>query len=533
MMKKLNFLIKALLFVFIIFSFLYSDFNKRENRVKPRYGGVFRIKSFTNEFRPELDPASPESFIFISEQIYDGLIRLDKNFNIIPSLAEYWEISSDGKRYRFHLRKGVKFHKGRELSAEDVKFSLERLLDRKTDSPYFHFFFNRVVGAKDFREGKANDVEGFRALDKYTFEIQWTRPFISALYLMSMPFCKILPQDLVQDRGKKFFLNPSGTGPFMFRYWIRTTKLEIAGVRLERNDEYFGGKPYLEAVEFCPLYTLNHFLNREIDSIPVLSEKLLESNYQIFQDGSLHHVFLGMSCHITPLDNPLVRRAISYGIDKRKVSRAAYDLKTLKQVVSSYIPSRLPGFFPSEDEKTYDLKRAEELLQKAGFSSEKKFPSLTFFLDLPKTELKTKVSRELRKQFETLLGIKLKINYYKSPKEIRQFKKPYLVLVGILMNFPDPEDIIRPLFFSKSIFNLFGYDNPAIDNLLLKAEVERSWTKRINLFHQIEETLFSDVPAVPLFSKQNMVAMQPYVRGVEIPPLGLYYLEAKKIWLDK
>lgn len=265
MMKKLNFLIKTLLFVFIIFSFLYSDFNKRENRVKPRYGGVFRIKSFTNEFRPELDPANPESFIFISEQIYDGLIRLDKNFNIIPSLAEYWEISSDGKRYRFHLRKGVKFHQGRELSAEDVKFSLERLLDRKTDSPYFHFFFNRVVGAKDFREGKANDVEGFRALDKYTFEIQWTRPFISALYLMSMPFCKILPRDLVQEKGKKFFLNPSGTGPFMFRYWIRTTKLEIAGVRLERNDEYFGGKPYLEAVEFCPLYTLNHFLNREID----------------------------------------------------------------------------------------------------------------------------------------------------------------------------------------------------------------------------------------------------------------------------
>lgn len=532
MLKKSIFLIKTVLLVFIIFSFLYSDFHKKENRVKPRYGGVFRLKSFSNEFRPELDPASPESFIFISEQIYDGLVRLDKNFNIVPSMAEYWEISSDGQRYRFHLRKGVKFHQGRELSAGDVKFSLERLLDRKTDSTYFHFFLNRVVGAEDFRKGKANDVEGFRALDKYTFEIQWTRPFISALYLMSMPFCKILPRDLVQEKGKKFFLKPSGTGPFMFRYWLRTTKLEIAGVRLERNDEYFGGKPYLEAVEFCPLYTLDHFLNREIDSIPILSEKLLESNYQIFQDGSIHHVFLGMSCHITPLNNPIVRKAISYGIDKRKVSRAAYDLKTLKQAVNSYIPSRLPGFFPSEDEKTCDLKKAEELLQKAGFSSEKEFPSLTLFLGLPKTGLKTKIYRELRKQFETL-GIKLNDNYYKSHKEIRQFNKPYLVLVERLMNFPDPEDIIRPLFFSESIFNLFGYDNPALDNLLLKAEVERSWTKRINLFHQMEEILFFDVPAVPLFSQQNMVVMQPYVRGVEIPPLGLYYLEAKKIWLDK
>ncbi len=517
---------------FIIFSFLHSGIQKKTNHSQPRRGGVFRIKSFTDRFRPELDPASQESFIFISEQIYDGLVRLDRNFNIVPSLAEYWEISSDGKIYRFHLRKGVKFHHGKELSAEDVKFSLERLLDRKTNSPYFQFFFNRVDGAKDFREGKAHEVAGFQALDEYTFEIHWTKPFISALYLMSMHFCKILPRDLVQKKGKGFFSKPYGTGPFKFDYWLRTPRLEVVGVRLLRNDEYFLGKPYLKAVEFCPLFTLFHFFRREIDSIPVLSEKLLESDYQIFQDGSLYNEFLGMSCHIPPLDSVLVREAISHMIDKSEIVRAAYDIRTIKQVIDNYIPSKLPGFFPSEGKRSYDLEKAKELLRQAGYSPEMSFPSLTLFLDLPKTDLKTRISRELRKQFEAT-EIELKIRYYRSLKEIREFKSPYLVFVGRLMNFPAPEDIIRPLFFSKSLNNLFGYQNPALDDLLLKAEVERSWTKRINLFHRMEDILFSDMPAVPLFSKQNRVAMQPYVRGVEVPPLGMYYLKTRKIWLDK
>lgn len=101
------------------------------------------------------------------------------------------------------------------------------------------------------------------------------------------------------------------------------------------------------------------------------------------------------------------------------------------------------------------------------------------------------------------------------------------------MTFPDPEDIIRPFFFSRSVFNVFGYANPELDRLLLEAEVEPSWTKRNKLFSQIEQILFDDVPSIPLFSHQNRIVMQPYVKGVEIPSLGFYYLDTSKIWLDK
>jgi ABC-type transport system substrate-binding protein len=504
----------------------------QETESSPRSGGVFHVKAFTDEFRMQLDPASPDSFIFISEQLFDGLVRLDKNLNIVPHLAEYWSISSDGTRYTFNLRKGVKFHHGSELTAEDVKFSFERLLDPKLHFPYHQYFLNTVVGARDFWEEKAKDVSGFKVIDKYTFEIQWIKPFVSALSLMSMHFCKILPRELVLDKGKGFFFKPSGTGPFVFDSWLRNTRLDIIGVRLVRNAAYFGPKPYLAAIEFSPLFTLEHFLGGEIESIPVLSEKLLRSNYQIFENGVLHPVFLGMSCDLPPFDRAAARRAVAFALDKEEIVRATYDVRDVLQVTNNYIPPRLPGFFPKDNEKSFNLEQAKKLLEEAGFSAENRIPTVTLFIASPRTEAKLKIYREFRRQLDPL-GIRLRLSFYKSNEEIMSSKEPYLILYERPMTFPDPEAFIRPLFFSKSAFNIFRYSNPEVDTLLQEAEVEPSWTKRINLFHQIEEILASDVPAIPLFSKQNRIALQPYVRGVEVPPLGFSYLDARKIWLDK
>jgi len=152
MTKKSCFPAIIILFFLWIMSVPLLNFGQERN-IRPRYGGVFRLKSFTTSFRMQLDPAHPDSSIFISEQIFDGLVRLDKDLNPVPSLAEYWKVSSDNTQYTFYLRKGVRFHNGDELTAEDVKFSLERLIDRETGSPYYQFFLPRVVGAQEFREG--------------------------------------------------------------------------------------------------------------------------------------------------------------------------------------------------------------------------------------------------------------------------------------------------------------------------------------------------------------------------------------------
>ncbi|TEU07609.1 MAG: ABC transporter substrate-binding protein [Candidatus Aminicenantes bacterium] len=532
-MDKKPCLITALTFALVLMIvFPLQNFGEKSVET-PRYGGVFRVKSFSSTFRIQFDPTHPDSYIFISEQIFNGLVRLDKELNPVPSLAEYWKISADNTRYTFFLRKGVKFHHGDELTAEDVKFSLERLLDKETGSPYYQYFLPRVVGAVDFREGRTEDVAGFKVVDRYTFEIHWTKPYVSTsnLYLMSMHFCKILPRERVIGREKRFFERPSGTGPFAYEHLMQSPFGDFVGIRLKRNNQYFGKRAYLSVIEFSPYFTLEHFLNGECDSMPVASDRLLKPDFQVFQDGLLHPIYLGMSCHIPPLDRQIVRKAIFFGLDKREFARDTFDLRYHREVTNTYIPSRLQGFFPRDDE-TFNLDEAKQMLQEAGFTDENEFPTLTLFIELPETDLKLRIFRALRKQLEPL-GIKLKLNYHRSLEEIKEHENPYLVFIGRVMDFPDPEDIIRPFFFSRSVFNVFGYANLELDRLLLEAEVEPSWTKRNRLFRQIEQVLFDDVPSIPLFSHQNRVVMQAYVKGVEIPPLGFYYLNTGKIWLDK
>ena len=258
----------------------------------------------------------------------------------------------------------------------------------------------------------------------------------------------------------------------------------------------------------------------------------MSTDCQIFEGGSFNLVFLGMSSHIPPLDKKMVRKAIFHGINKREVLLAGFDVRYMPMVTNSFIPAKLQGFYPVDDGEGYLPEKAKEMLRKEGFSDEYEFPSLTLFIESPRTEVKLKVYRELRRKLDAL-GIRLRLRYYRDLEEIKRFGRPYLVFMERNMNFPDPENIIRPLFFSKSIFNVFGYSNPELDMLLEETDRERSWTRRIKLFNRIEQSLFSDAPAIPLFSTQQRIAVQPYVRGVKVHPLGFYYLETRKIWFER
>lgn len=526
--KRLKFFLSFIVFIFSVFFLRFLT--KATPANEPRQGGIFRLKSFAEEFRQQLDPAQTGAYIFISEQIFDGLVKLDKKLNIIPGLAEYWTISHDGRIYTFYLRKGIKFHNGQECLASDVKFSFERLLDPKARSPYYQHFLNRVVGGVDFRVGRDTEVRGFKVLGKHVFQIEWTHPYVSALYLLSMPFCKILPRDLLIKQEKNFFYRPIGTGPFKFDSWIRNARLDIIGIRLKRNEEYFLKPPYIDVIEFCPFFTLDQFLNQEIDSIPVLSDKLLNNNYQIFVDGSVNVFFLGISCHLSPFDKKTIRQALNLVINRQELIDELKEVRYLREPSFQFIPPRLPGFLPMGRDDTPNLEKAFSLLEKEGLSNLE--VSVDLFLPWPRSDFKFKFYRILRQQLSPL-GLKINLKYYRNLEEVKSSPRPYFVLIQELMTIPDPENIIRPLFHSTSYFNLIHYANQEMDELLRKASVQRSWTKRINIFRKIEDILQEDLPAIPLYNQQNRVAMQSYVCGVEMPVLGFYYLNTRKIWLDK
>jgi ABC-type transport system substrate-binding protein len=504
-------------------------------QVRPvKTGGTLRVRTFTlNPFAPEFDPAGA-AHVFILNQIYDGLVKLDKNLTPIGALSDYWTISSDGKLYTFFLRKGVKFHHGRELEAEDVKFSLERLVNKDMKGTFYQLLTTKVVGAQEYHDGKANEVTGFRVRDRHTVEIHWKNPYVSALYLLSMDFCKILPRDLVMSQGSGFFRRPSGTGPFKFEHLLRGPKLEIRGVRLERNDDYFSRKPYLSAIEFSPFYSPDEFIEEKVDIIPYMSEALSARDMQVLEAETFTTAFLMMSCHLAPLDRPAVRRAIAMAVNKKEVAKVAFRMDTNPHVTDNFIPPRLPGFFPVESRPGYSPEEAKNILVQEGYAEAGSFPRLTLFLQEDGREGPARFYEVLKEELAGV-GIGLRLKMYSNWEEIRASKEPHLVLLHWSLDFPDPENIVLPLFYSNAVINqsLLRYTNPQLDELAMAAEVEQSRTERIGLFHKIEALLGSDMPAIPLFSRQHRLALQPYVRGVKPPPLGFFYLDAKDIWLDR
>jgi ABC-type transport system substrate-binding protein len=353
-----------------------------------------------------------------------------------------------------------------------------------------------------------------------------------------MYYCKILPKDLLQEQGNRFFQHPVGTGPFQFAYWIRSPKseppeLDILGVRLERNAWYFGKKPYLDAIEYSPYFRDDDFESGDVHIVPVTSEGLLHKRFQILENDSLRSASLALSCHIPPLDRPEVRRALALGLNRNALAAAVGTPAGSSQVTENYIPPLLPGFFPRDPGPGYEPDKARMLVTRLLPESGGRL-TLTLVLVLPRREVYYNLVRELERELGAL-GIGLDVKYIKDPAEIQALRAPYLKFLEWTMDFPDPENIILPLYGSQSPANRLNahYANPRLDALLEQSEVETSWEQRTALFRQMERILFEDVPAIPLCTERIRIALQPNVHGARLPALGFFFLDTKEIWIEK
>jgi ABC-type transport system substrate-binding protein len=211
---------------------------------RPNRGGTFRILVEAPHY---LDPASVDSVYDALPvgQIFDGLVALDPGLNIVPELADTWTISHDGRDYMIHLRDGVRFHDGTPLTADDVVFSIRRLLDPKREKTSIGVSYLQVIeGAPAYCNGKARELPGVVAIDPSRVEIKLTRPYLSFLAVLAMDDLRIVPRKAVTEMGDAAFRRrPVGTGPFRFKSW------NDSELRLSANPDYFGGEPYLDEIE--------------------------------------------------------------------------------------------------------------------------------------------------------------------------------------------------------------------------------------------------------------------------------------------
>src|SRR3989449_10619743 len=154
----------------------------------------------------------------VSQQIFDGLVQFDQTLVIKPALAQFWRASRDGLTWTFELRRGVKFHHGREVTADDVVYSFTRILDPRTKSNANEQFLN-IRGAREFREGRAKTVAGLVAVDRHTVQVTLGEAHQSFVSVVAVGHAKIVPRDLVEALGDAFGAQPVGTGPFKFLRW--------------------------------------------------------------------------------------------------------------------------------------------------------------------------------------------------------------------------------------------------------------------------------------------------------------------------
>ncbi len=502
----------------------------------PQRGGVYHRPLGTNPIH--LDPAKPNDIYgrTVSNQIFDGLVQFDGSLAIRPAIADSWTVSRDGLLWTFQLKKGVKFHNGREVTADDVVYSFTRIIDPETNSPGAKFLM-AIKGASEFAKRQASKVDGLRAIGKYTVEMHLTPteprgPFVNQL---GVAWAKIVPREAIERLRDQFGIRPIGTGPFKISEWIPNER-----ITLDANPEYFEGRPYLDRVEFRIFVgdkydeMLRAFEQGHTEDSPIPAKErsrvIEDTRYRYIQRPILGLAFLGMTTTRKPLDDPRVRQAINYAIDRRQLMRDIYKNQYIP--CGGILPPGTNGYDPKMVGYAYDPLRASALLTSAGYPGGKGLPTVQIWSARKNDE--AVAEHDTIVKYLAAVGIPAEVQYNtdwpKYKADVYGGKLP-IFRYSWYADTPDPETFLGQLFDSKSSDNMTGFQNEAIDALLRRARDEREMPRKLHLYQEIERQVVQNAPVIALSFYTYEHLFKPYVNGVQVSALGDPYVPMKKIWL--
>jgi peptide/nickel transport system substrate-binding protein len=438
--------------------------------------------------------------------VYDGLVRYkDGTLEVEPSLAERWDISEDGKTYTFHLRDGVSFHDGTPFDAEAVKFNFDRMLNE--DHPFHDtgpfplaFFFS--------------SVEAVTVLDNLTVEFTLSEPYAPFLSNLAYPTGLMVSPAAVEEFGKDFGRNPSGTGAFRFEEWEANSRVIVT-----RNADWWDGAPPLEAVIYRPVTDTNtriaEMLSGGLDvMVEVPPDSLAQfrddANYQVFEQAGPHLWFLILNAKEGPFASKAIRQAANYAIDKAALVENI--LQGTAEVAAGPTP---PAFAWAHDESLapypYDPDKAKALLEEAGYDGSE----LTFYVTeggsgmLDPIAMGTAIQADLQ-----AVGMPVKIETYEWNTFLGKVNPGLegaadMAEMAWMTNDPDtlPYLALRTEAFpDQGGFNSGYYSNPEVDALLEKARTSTDQDERADLYRQMQAIVHDDAPWVFVANwKQNAV----------------------------
>jgi len=525
------------------------------------YGGTLRISK--NDIYQTLYPYRIVDAVSgsLAYQIYEGLVKFNsKDLSIRPALAEKWEVDSSGTHYTFHLRKGVLFQdnecfpggKGREVKAEDFRYSFEMLCTDNADN--FNFvatFKDRVLGANSFFEESKNPkagahVEGIKVIDEYTLRIDLVAPSSSFLYVLAAPSASVVAKEAIDKYGVQL---KTGTGPFMFDEAHSSASFAI----LRKNPTYYGtdsfgnSLPFLDSiiVNFIPTKKaeLEEFNKGKLDMVLGLPSEsirsLVEKQIADFQNKPAKYIldrtpemvsqFYEFNLTKPPFNNVKVRKAFSYAINRNKIIDDVLKGEAYGPGINGITPPSFKGYDISKI-KGYDFNKelARKLLAEAGYPDGKGFPNVKIELSSGGAK-NSNVVVEIQKQLLDVLKINVdfEIVSFSQKHEDAKMAKAEMFHSGWVADYPSPENFLWVLYganvpndINKPSFpNSPRYKNSDYDKWFLAGRSAKNQAESYDDFLKAEQQLMDDAPILVLWYDQNYRLINSKVKNFFSNPM--------------
>ncbi len=470
------------------------------------------------------DPGSA----LVARQLYEGLTRWDPDRHaVVGAVAKSWEVSKDGKTFTFKLRRGLEFHDGTPVTADDFIFAFDRIAQRKNASD-LAYVLQRVKGFTAVNEvGKSQHLEGLRAPDKQTLVIELSEPDQNFPAVLTHPALVPLSSVAVGNEDE-FLRNPIGNGPFaMAQPWDVGGEiyLEAAdGAPQQANVDGLRLVPYEEAA-----VSWLDFLEGDLHISEVPAGQIEDAqtrfggdNYKVLMNGYSY----GFNVTSKNLDDINLRKAVNFSIDREAIGQVVYN--GIMEPARGVVPPGVPGFSSKLCKKlcSYQPKTAKRFIKKVPAKARKL--TLQFPDEEPHDEVAELMERNLNK---TGFDVELQALKFEKFFDLLQTGANSTYRLTWIAEFHSPDAYLAPLFESDSPDNHSGFASKKVDDLLAQARAEPKAKKRLKLYAQVEKLVLKEVPVVPIGYFKTHWANQAEVGGLAVDSTGTF--DAAALTLDE
>src|SRR4051812_41746373 len=461
----------------------------------------------------------------IIKSLYSRLMDYEPGTtNLRPDLAESFDVSADGLTYTFKLRKGVKFHNGRELTADDVVYSLDRTANPKTQSPGAGFYHS-IKGYDEVSGGKAEHLSGVTAVDPSTVRVELANPDATFLHEMALNFASVVAKEDVEKWGADYGHHPDGSGAYYMTDWSLGQQIV-----LERNkDYYWPGVPKLDKITFTigqePLVSLLRLQKGEVDVLgdgipPAKFTEVMadpEQTKNISSGPQLQTVYVTMNVQMKPFDDVRVRKAVNMAINKDRIIKV---INGRAIAANQPLPSRIPGFDKDFKGYAYDPDGAKKLLADAGLADGFDTELYANNID-PNPRIAQAIQQDL-----AAVGIRVSLKTLDQANVIAAGGSPNTAPMiwsggmAWIADFPDPSDFYGPILGCGGAvqggWNWSWYCNKdreaeaaEADSITDPAKAE----ERNKMWSAIYDKIMEDAPWAPVFNEQRFTMKSPRMGG--------------------